>query len=169
MLTLFVSKNEPVDFFPQWENQASNTLLKVHTTAPPPPLPPPNGVKHTHAQCFSSQRSKSYNVWRRTWGEGGGIFVQFGLYFSAFLKKTQWHFWHKKSQHAKFQRTPSNLKNRNKLGTYFFPRKKVSTSPPSTEPFNWKSNLWLFYHYCSSAFCLLKRYFTFIHWVVINV
>ena len=37
-----------------------------------PPPPPSNGVKHTHAQCFSSQRLKSYNVWRWTKGEGGG-------------------------------------------------------------------------------------------------
>ena len=40
--------------------------------APPPPPPPSKGVKHTHAHCFSSQRSKSDSVWRRTQGEDGG-------------------------------------------------------------------------------------------------
>ena len=47
-----------------------------HDEFPPPPPPPPtpsngaNGVK-THAQCFSSQGSKSYIVWRqREWKKG---------------------------------------------------------------------------------------------------
>ena len=65
MLTLFVSKNVPVFFF----SQAGKRGLKHALESPPPPPPLSNGVKHTHAQCFSSQRSKSYNVWRQTRGE----------------------------------------------------------------------------------------------------
>ena len=71
MLTLFVSKNVPVFFFPQ----AGKRGFKHALESPHPPLPPPppsNVVKHTHAQCFSSQGSESYNVWRRTQGGGGG-------------------------------------------------------------------------------------------------
>ena len=42
----------------------------------------------------------------------------FGPYFSAFLKKKQGHSLKKKHRHAKFQWIPSNLKNRNEIGTY---------------------------------------------------
>ena len=70
MLTLCVSKNVRLFFYKQG-NEASNTLLKVHPPPSCPLSPPSNGVKHTHAQCFSSQWSKSYNVWRRTEGGDG--------------------------------------------------------------------------------------------------
>ena len=65
--------------------KTSNTFLKV-------PPPPSNSVKHTHAQCFGSQGSKSYIVWIKTEKEGGGgeglgwIFTQYFAYFSALLK-----------------------------------------------------------------------------------
>ena len=71
----FCVKKCPCVFFNKRGNEASNMLLKVHTTPSAPPPPPPSSstvVKHTHAQCFCFQRSKSYNVWRRTQGERGG-------------------------------------------------------------------------------------------------
>ena len=54
------------------------------------------GFKRILEQWFSSQWSKSYIVWRQTQRERRGDF-QFGLYFSAFLKKTKGHFTQKES------------------------------------------------------------------------
>ena len=59
-----VKKCPCVFFFTSGETRLETRSWK---STPPPPLS--NGVKHTHAQCFSSQRSKSYNVWRQTRGE----------------------------------------------------------------------------------------------------
>ena len=68
------------------ESQPPPNLLPPH-----PPLPPSNDVKHTHAQCFSSQGSKSYSVWRRTQGERGegGVDLRtiWSIFFSAFIQK----------------------------------------------------------------------------------
>ena len=54
---------------------------------PPSPLPPSNGGNSmkTHAQCFSSQGSKSYIVWRQTEREGGGGVVVFNAILSVFF------------------------------------------------------------------------------------
>ena len=52
-------------------------------------------------------------------GGGGGVDFQERVCSLVCLwKKKQNIFWHKKSQHAKFQQIPSNLKNRNEIGTY---------------------------------------------------
>ena len=65
----------PVFLFSQAEKRGLKLIaLESPPLLPPPPpsaSPPPtsNGVKHTHAKCFSSQQSKSYNVCRRTQGE----------------------------------------------------------------------------------------------------
>ena len=101
MLTLFVLKNVPVH--PRLNSAAPSRL-------------PSNGVKHTHAQCFSSQGSKSYNVWRSTQGErgkgGGWIFAQFGPYFSAFWKKeTLGHFLTQKESACQISADSEQLEN----------------------------------------------------------
>ena len=116
-------------FFHKRGNEASNTLLKVQ---PPSFCPPSNGVKHTHAQCFSCQWSKSYNVWRQTQGGGGGVGWIFVLFWSIFFclleKKTRDIFWHKENRHAKFQWIPSNSK-KSWQNRYL--------RLPSMEPFNY--------------------------------
>ena len=54
------------------------------------------------------------------WAEGGVDFQErvWSLVSLLVKKKHKDIFWHKKSQHAKFQRILSNLKNRTEIGTY---------------------------------------------------
>ena len=120
----FYVKQCPVFFFHKRGNEASNTLLTVQPPLLPPPPPlPSNGVKHTHAQCFSSQQSKSYNVWRRTQEEGGG------LYFSAFLKKEQGHFLTQKESACQLSADSEQLEKS---------QRNMYLRLPSTEPFNYQ-------------------------------
>ena len=87
MPTLFPWKNVAVFFFHKWGNKASNMFLKVPPSPfPPPPPPPSSNSGHTHAQCFGSQGSKFYIVWRRTEREGGAIlsiFFCLGHFFNT--------------------------------------------------------------------------------------
>ena len=89
MLTLFVSKNVPVFFFSTSGEMRLQTCSWKSTPPPPPPPPPPLQWHntHTHAQCFTSQRLKSYNVWRRTQGEGVVGFRAIWSIFFCFLEK----------------------------------------------------------------------------------
>ena len=83
----------------------------------PPPLPlypSPDIVG------FRSLRTKTLCmcVFYAIGGEGGGLSrACLKPRFPTCGKKTD-IFWHKKSQHAKFQRIPSNLNNCNEIGTY---------------------------------------------------
>ena len=116
----FCVKKCPCVFF----STSGETRLQTRSWKSTPLLPPPppfsNGVKHTHAQCFSSQWSKSYNVWRWTQGEGGGGGFSCNLVHISLpsWKKNTEIFQHKKNRHTKFQWIPSISKNRNEIGTY---------------------------------------------------
>ena len=97
----FCVKNVPVSFFSHKRgNEASNTLWKSTSPRLLPP-PPSNGVKDTNAHVLVL---KDWNP------------TMFGD--SHREKKNTGTFFNTKSQHAKFQWILSNLKNRNKIGTY---------------------------------------------------
>ena len=70
----------------------TRTWKSTHPSPPPPPPPSSNGVKYTLAQCFSSQRTKSYNVWRRTQGEGGAFSLNLVNIFVPSWKKNRTFF-----------------------------------------------------------------------------
>ena len=90
-------------------------------THPPPPLPlclSPNIVgfrslrTKTLCMCFTPLEGGGQK------GGGGGGWKPLKPRFPTCGKKQRDIFWHKKNQHAKFQRIPSNLNNCNKIGTY---------------------------------------------------
>ena len=67
----FCVKKCPCGFFFTSREKRLQTRSWKSTPSSALPPSPSNGVKHIHAQCFSSQRSKSYNVWRQTQGGNG--------------------------------------------------------------------------------------------------
>ena len=112
MPILFVLKHVPVFFF----QESRKIWTKLHEN-PSPLCPSPNIVG------FRSLRTKTlcmcvfYAI--GGWGGGGLSRACLKPRFPACEKEKQRDiFWHKKSQHAKFQRIPGNLKNRTEKGTY---------------------------------------------------
>ena len=115
----FCVKKCPCGFFFKKAEKYGPHYTKIH---PSPLCPSPNIVG------FRSLRTKTlcmcvfYNI-----GGGGGGGRRRGVWtfksvfeasFRRLWKKNTDIFWHEKSRHAKFQRIPSNLKNRNEIGTY---------------------------------------------------
>ena len=130
MPILFVLKNAPVFFF-KAEKYGPN-YTKIH---PPLPLcPSPNIVGFrlfgTKTLCMCVCFTPLEGGGGRGGQKGGCGLSRVCLKprFPACGKKHRDIFWHKKSQHAKFQRIPSNLK-KSQRNRYI--------RLPSTEPFNW--------------------------------
>ena len=84
-------------------------LTKWCKNPPPPPLCPSPNIVGFQLRTKTLCMCVFYTI-----GEGGGGWTR----FPACGKRHRDIFWHKKSRHAKFQRTPSNLKNHNKTCTY---------------------------------------------------
>ena len=88
MPTLFPWKNVAVFFSTSGETRLQTCFWKFPPpylpSSPLPPPPPSSNSGHTHAQCFGSQGSKFYIVWRRTEREGGAIL---SIFFCLLEKK----------------------------------------------------------------------------------
>ena len=96
-------------FFHKRENKALNTFLKVHHHIPPTPSLQWCKV-HTHSVLvLKDWNSTLFGDGQRRGGGGGDFWTIVSIFFCLLEKKS--NFYHKKSQHAKFQWIPSNLKN----------------------------------------------------------
>ena len=116
----FCVKRCPCFFFKKAEN-----MDQIARKSTPPPLPlclSPNIVGFRLLRTTTLCMCVFYAI-----GGGGGgggrreVDLQervWSLIYPLVQKKQRDIFWHKKSRHAKFQQIPSNLKNRNKIGTY---------------------------------------------------
>ena len=86
-----------------------------------PPPPPPLQWLKTHTQCFTSQGSKSYIVWRWTERGGrGGFHTILSIFFCLLEKKTQGHFLTQKESACQISVDSEQLEKlqQNRVGTY---------------------------------------------------